>query len=160
MSGVVALFPGTFDPVTRGHVDLILRAADLFDRVVVSVSAEGRATWFTVEERVAFIRPLVAARKNVEVEAFRGLVVEQARRHGAKVLVRGLRGSKDLEYEMPMALANREMSPGLETVFLAPSPGTTLVSSSLVRDVAALGGDVSAWVPEAVARAVRQRKAT
>jgi pantetheine-phosphate adenylyltransferase len=158
VSGVVAIFPGTFDPVTNGHVDLVERAAALYDRVVVSVSAEGRKTWLPVEERVALLRAVVASRQNVTVESFRGLVVEQARKHGARVLVRGLRGERDLEHEMPMAFANRQMAPALETVFLPASPATRLVSSSLVREVAALGGDVSAWVPEPVARALRGRK--
>ncbi len=160
MSGVVALFPGTFDPVTDGHLDLLRRASGLFDRVVVAVSSEGRNTRFTVKERVGFLRDLVADRGNVTVESFRGLVVDEARRRGASVLVRGLRGPRDLAAELPMAFANRQMSPGLETVFLPPSPGMTMVSASLVREVAALGGDVSAWVPDAVAKALRSRKAT
>jgi pantetheine-phosphate adenylyltransferase len=155
--GTVALYPGTFDPVTNGHLDLVGRAAALFDRVVVSVSIEGRKTHFSAEERVAFLRPLEERLPNVLVEAFDGLVVEQARRHGARVLLRGIRGARDYEAEMEMAFANAALAPGIETVFLAPSRGTATLSASLVREVAALGGDVSAWVPPAVAAALRSR---
>ena len=150
----VALFAGTFDPVTNGHIDLVRRAARLFDRVVVSVSAQGRQTLFSTEERVALCAGALGGLEGVVVEAFDGLVVQQARRHGATVMVRGIRSFQDWDYEMQMAYANRGLHPELDTVFLPPAAGMTSVSSSLVREVAALGGDVSGWVPAAVAAAI------
>jgi pantetheine-phosphate adenylyltransferase len=158
MSPIVAIYAGTFDPVTLGHMDLIRRGAALFQRLVVCVSAEGRATLFSAEERRKLVVEAVADLKGVEVVLFRGLLVEEARRHGARVLLRGVRGSKDLEAELPMAFANRALAPGLETLFLPPSPAHALVSSSLVREVSALGGDASAWVPPHVARALAGRR--
>lgn len=153
----VAVFAGTFDPLTLGHLDLIQRAARLFPRLVVCVSAEGRSTLFGAEERRGFVLQAVAGLAHVEVVLFRGLLVEEARRHGARVLLRGVRGGKDLEAELPMAFANRQMDPGLDTLFLTPVPAYAQVSSSLVREVAALGGDASAWVPPHVAEALRRR---
>jgi pantetheine-phosphate adenylyltransferase len=157
LTGATALYAGTFDPVTNGHLDLIRRGAALFDRLVVCVSAEGRGTHFGLEERVALLRPLVADLSRVVVEPFHGLVVEAARRHGARVMLRGLRAPRDWEYELPMAYANASLAPEIETVFLACTPGTSMISGSLVREVAALGGDVSAWVPPSVAEALRRR---
>ena len=159
MNRATAAYGGTFDPITLGHLDLARRAAALFARVVVCVSAEGRATLFNGEERAALVREAVRDLANVTVVLFRGLLVEEARRQGAGVLLRGVRGAKDLEAELPMAFANRALAPGLETVFLAPQPALALVSSSLVREVVALGGDVSAWVPPVVASAVARRRA-
>ena len=160
-SGPTAVFGGTFDPVTNGHLDLIQRAVVLFPRVVVSVARAGRKTLFPIEERVELIREALEAAPTapgeVLVEAFDGLVVEQARRHGATVLVRGIRGSQDWDYEMQMALANRGLAPEVDTLFLAPSPGMSLVSSSLVREVASLGGDVTPWVPPVVLAALGKR---
>lgn len=158
-SGRVAVFAGTFDPITLGHLDLMRRGAAVFDRLVVCVSAEGRATLFSGEERLAFVRGATADLPNVETVLFRGLLVEVARRHGARVLLRGVRGGRDLDAELPMAVANRSLAPDLETLFLAPGPGLSLVSSSLVREVAGLGGDASAWVPPGVAEALRRRAA-
>lgn len=158
MSTTVAIYAGTFDPVTLGHMDLIRRGAALFERLVVCVSAEGRATLFAAEERRRMVADAVADLKGVEVVLFRGLLVEEARRHGARVLLRGLRGGKDLEAELPMAFANRALAPGLETLFLPTSAAHALVSSSLVREVSALGGDTSAWVPPHVARALAGRR--
>lgn len=163
MSSTIALFAGTFDPVTNGHLDIVRRAALLFDRVVVSVSARGRDTRFTVGERVALFEAALEAAADdaghVLVEAFDGLVVEQARRHGATVMVRGIRSFQDWDYEMQMAIANRGLHAELDTVFLPPSSGLANVSSSLVREVAALGGDVSGWVPPAVAAAIAAKHA-
>jgi pantetheine-phosphate adenylyltransferase len=159
MNRATAVYGGTFDPVTLGHLDLLRRASALFGRVVVCVSAEGRATLFTGEERAALLREAAKDLGNVSVTLFRGLLVEEARRQGAGVLLRGVRGAKDLEAELPMAFANRALAPGLETVFLTPAPAFALVSSSLVREVVALGGDVSAWVPPVVAAAVARRRA-
>ncbi len=160
MSAGVAVFAGTFDPLTRGHLDLITRGARVFERLVVCVAAEGRSTLFGPEERLRLVRDSLEGLANVTATLFRGLLVEEARRQGASVLLRGIRGAKDLESELPMAFANRSLAPDLETLFLSPGPGLTLVSSSLVREVAALGGDPSAWVPPAVAEALRRRKAS
>ncbi len=154
----VAVFAGTFDPFTLGHLDIVQRGAALFERLVVCVSAEGRAAWFTAEERLALVREAVAGLPGVEVALFRGLLVTEARRHGARVLLRGVRGGKDLEAELPMAFANRAMAPELDTLFLTPAPAFALVSSSLVREVCALGGDASAWVPAHVGRALAARE--
>lgn len=157
VSTKVALFAGTFDPVTNGHLDIVGRAAALFDRVVVSVSRRGRDTLFDIDERVALFSAAIEGVAGVEVEAFDGLVVEQARRHGATAMVRGIRSFQDWDYELQMAVANRGLHPGLDTVFLPPSAGLTLVSSSLVREVASLGGDVRPWVPEVVAEAIAKK---
>jgi pantetheine-phosphate adenylyltransferase len=155
----IALFAGTFDPVTNGHVDLVRRASKLFDRVVVSVSARGRQTLFSTDERVALCRAALGDIEGVVVEPFDGLVVEQARRHGATAMVRGIRSFQDWDYEMQMAYANRGLNPELDTLFLPPAAGMTSVSSSLVREVAALGGDVRGWVPAAVAAAIAAKRA-
>lgn len=152
----VALFPGTFDPVTHGHLDLVRRGARIFDAVVVAVAEGGGRTHFALRERLRLLEGLVAPYANVDVQPFEGLLVDFARRVGADVLLRGVRGVRDYEYELEMAWANRGLAPEIETVFLAPSPQVALVSSSLVREVASLGGDVSAWVPPSVAAALAQ----
>lgn len=157
MSATTAVFPGTFDPVTNGHIDLVRRARQLFPRVVVSVVG-GRDTLFTEAERRALLTEALADLDGVVVEGFSGLVVEHARRHGAKVLVRGMRSFQDWDYELQMAYANRGLADEVDTVFLPPSPGMTNVSSSLVREVASLGGDVSAWVPPHVEDALRRKR--
>jgi pantetheine-phosphate adenylyltransferase len=158
MNRDAAVYAGTFDPVTLGHVDLVRRGAALFARVVVCVSEEGRATLFPAAERIAFVKEAVRDLPNVEVVGFAGLLVAEARRHGARVLLRGVRGAKDLDTEMPMAVANRTLAPEIETLLLPAAPGLALVSSSLVREVAALGGDASAWVPPVVAAALARKR--
>lgn len=160
MSEHVAVFPGTFDPVTHGHLDLIRRGGTIFDALIVSVSAGGGRAHFPLDERLAVLEALVVPYENVTVQPFDGLLVDFARRVGASVLLRGVRGVRDYEYELEMAWANRGLAPEVETVFLAPSPQVALVSSSLVREVAALGGDVSAWVPSAVVAALAKRPPT
>jgi pantetheine-phosphate adenylyltransferase len=152
-----AVFAGTFDPVSRGHLDVVERAAPLFDRLVVAVSASRRGTLFPLEERVAMLRPLVAAWPGVSVEPFEGLLVDFARAHGARTLVRGVRTAADWEHEGPMAQMNRRLEPGIETVFLATAPEWAFLSSTLVREVASLGGDLSGLVPDPVAAALRAR---
>jgi pantetheine-phosphate adenylyltransferase len=152
-----AVFPGTFDPVTLGHLDLLRRAARLFDRVVVGVAREGKDTLFSVEERVAHVRAGVEGLAGVTVEPFSGLVVEFARRVGATVLLRGVRTFQDWEYELRMVHTNRSLAPELETVFLAPAAAYSFLSSSLTREVASLGGDVSPFVPPGVAAALASK---
>jgi pantetheine-phosphate adenylyltransferase len=155
---VTAVFPGTFDPVTFGHLDLVRRGAKLFDHLVVAVAAEGKDTLFPVEERVGLIRPHVSDLPGVVVVPFSGLVVEFARRQGATVLLRGVRTFQDWETELRMVHANRTLAPEIETLFLAPSAAYSFLSSSLTREVASLGGDVSAFVPPEVAKALAGKK--
>jgi pantetheine-phosphate adenylyltransferase len=154
MTPRTALFPGTFDPVTRGHLDVVRRAASVFPRVVVAVAREGKATLLPLEERVALLVGETKAIGGVEVAAFSGLLVEFARSVGASVLVRGVRSYQDWEYELAMSRMNRHLAPDLETVFLVPSAEHAFVSSTLVREVAAHGGDVSGLVSPAVAAAL------
>jgi pantetheine-phosphate adenylyltransferase len=158
MSDRVALFPGTFDPVTRGHVDVVRRGAGLFDRLVVAVAVGGKTTWFPVEARVAMVRDAVRDLANVEVVPFDGLLVDFARRHGARALLRGVRTYQDWEYELRMLQMNRHLAPELETVFLAPAVEWAFVSSTLVREVSALGGDLTDLVPPAVAAALARHR--
>ncbi len=157
VSSPSAIFAGTFDPVTNGHVDVVERAAAVFGQVIVSVSRGGRSTVFDVDERVALFERAVEGLENVTIEPFEGLVIGQARKHDARVLLRGIREVGDWDYEMQMAFANRDMAPEVETVFLAPSSGLARISASLVREVASLGGDVSAWVPAHVNEALRAK---
>ena len=152
-----AVFPGTFDPVTLGHLDLIRRAARIFERVVVGVAQEGKDTLFPAGERVAHLKAAIEGLPGVSVEPFSGLVVEFARRVGAGVLLRGVRTFQDWEYELRMVHTNRTLAPELETVFLAPAAAYSFLSSSLTREVAALGGDVSPFVPPGVAAALASR---
>jgi pantetheine-phosphate adenylyltransferase len=158
MASRLAVFGGTFDPVTNGHADVIRRAAALFDGLVVAVSRHGKDTLFSVEERVALLGPVVAGLKGVRVEAFDGLLVEFARRAGAEALVRGVRTWQDWELELRMVSMNRHLAPDLETVFLAAAPEHAFVSSSLIREVSALGADLSQLVPAHVAEALRRRR--
>ena len=156
MSDTTAVFAGTFDPVTNGHADLLRRARRLFPRVVVAV-VEGSDTMFTTAERIALLREVLADLDGLVIEGFRGLVVEYARGHGARVLIRGMRSFQDWDYETQMAYANRGLADEIDTVFLPPSPGMTSISSTLVREVARLGGDVAAWVPAPVVAALEAK---
>ena len=157
-TGRVALYAGSFDPITHGHEDLITRTAAFADRLVVAVTTNSsKAPLFSVEERMAFIRDITRDNPRVEVRAFDGLLVDFARVVGAGVNVRGLRAVSDFEYEFQMALMNRHLLPQLETVFMAPSIETTYISSSLVREVAKFGGDVSGLVHPRVAKALAER---
>ena len=156
--GRVAVFPGSFDPLTNGHVDIIERGCAIFDRVIVAVLINADKTpLFSVDERVAIIREVCHDKAGVDVDTFDGLLVDYARRQGAKALIRGLRAVSDFEYEFQMALMNRQLHPSLETVFLVPALDLTYLSSSLVREVARFGGDVSALVHPAVAAALARR---
>ncbi|HEX7079036.1 MAG TPA: pantetheine-phosphate adenylyltransferase [Candidatus Eisenbacteria bacterium] len=147
-----AVFAGTFDPVTNGHVDLIRRALRLVDRLTVAVAARPeKRVLFSQEERVALIREAVPGEPNLSVEPFTGLLVEFARKRGIGTIIRGLRFVSDFEYEFQMALMNRRLDREIETLFLMPSETYTFVNSSLVKEIARHGGDVSPFVPEGVA---------
>jgi pantetheine-phosphate adenylyltransferase len=153
-----ALFPGTFDPFTNGHLDLTRRAARLFDRVVVAVAdSTAKGTLFTLEERAEMIRSSVKGLGRVEVVTFRDLVVECARREGAMVLIRGLRAVSDFEFEFQMALMNRRLSRSLEVAFLMPSQQYTYLNSTLVREIARLGGNITGLVPKGVEQRLRAK---
>ena len=154
----VAIYPGTFDPITNGHADLIQRARRRFDRVIVAVAGStGKSTCFTLEERVSLARTAVAQIDQVEVTGFDGLLVKFAEEQGAGVILRGLRAVSDFEYEFQLASMNRKLAPGVETMFLTPDEGYSFISSSLVREIAALGGDVRAFVHPAVQEALKER---
>ena len=150
----IAVYPGSFDPITRGHEDLIRRAHTFADRVVVAVAVNtAKQPLFTLPERVALIKQAVTDPK-VDVRSFEGLLADFARAAGAAVIVRGLRAVSDFEFEFQMALMNRNLAPGIETVFLVPAFDLTYLSSSLVREVARFGGNVSALVHPAVRQAL------
>jgi pantetheine-phosphate adenylyltransferase len=154
----IAIYPGSFDPPTRGHEDLIRRSLLLSDRLIVAVAVNvSKQPLFTVEERLAMLRAAVGQDPRIEFVSFEGLLADFARRVGASVVVRGLRAVSDFEYEFQMALMNRQLHPSLETVFLVPALDLTYLSSSLVREVARFGGDVSALVHPVVAEALRAR---
>ncbi|MBA3260589.1 MAG: pantetheine-phosphate adenylyltransferase [Gemmatimonadales bacterium] len=154
----IAVYPGSFDPPTKGHEDLVRRSLALADRVVVAVAVNAaKQPLFSVEERLDMLRRSVGGDSRVSFESFEGLLADFAKRLGAGVVVRGLRAVSDFEYEFQMALMNRQLHPSLETVFLVPAVDLTYLSSSLVREVARFGGDVSALVHPAVAAALAQR---
>ena len=148
---ITAIYPGTFDPITKGHVDLVERAARMFDRVVVEVAENrNKAPMFSLDERVAMARESLGDQPRIEVLGFDILLVEFARATGSQVILRGLRAVSDFEFEFQLAGMNRHLGPELETVFLTPSERYAFISSSLIREIAKLGGDVSAFVPETV----------
>ena len=151
---ITAIYPGTYDPVTNGHVDVITRAAGIFDRVVVGVvgNPQHKEPMFSLDERVAFLREALGGTKNVEVDVFSELVVDFARKWDAKVIVKGLRVISDFEWEFQMNQLNRTLAPEVETVYVMASPQVSFVSSSGVKEIAASGGKVDELVPEAVAR--------
>ncbi|HSM08557.1 MAG TPA: pantetheine-phosphate adenylyltransferase [Gemmatimonadota bacterium] len=154
------IYPGSFDPLTLGHDDIIRRALRLSDEVVVAVAetaTQAKHAAFSVEERVALIERVYGDEPGVEVVAFSGLLVDFARSKDARVIIRGLRAVSDFEYEFQMALMNRSLSPEIEVIFMAPDSNYTFLSSSLVREVASLGGDVSPYVPGPVLEALGER---
>jgi len=154
-----ALFPGTFDPFTNGHLDLTRRAASLFDRVVVAVAHNpGKGAMFPIEERVEMIRTATRSLRRIEVIDFPDLVVECARRVGAQVMIRGLRAVSDFEFEFQMALMNRRLNSGIEVAFLMPSQQFTYLNSTLVKEVARLGGNIHGLVPAIVERRASSRR--
>ena len=159
MTDSIAVYPGSFDPLTNGHVDIIQRGARLFDRIIVAVLINlEKAPLFTVPERVDIARNVFREWPNVEVDTFDGLLVDYARRRHATAIVRGLRAISDFEFEMQMALMNRRLNPEVETVFMMPAEPYTYVSSRLVKEVVALGGSVSGLVPTLVETRLREKK--
>lgn len=158
MNQRIAVYPGSFDPITNGHLDILRRSLRLFDKVIVALAENVRkAPLFTVEERRAQILAAVGNDPRVEVDAFSGLLIEYARRRGAPFMVRGLRALGDFEYEFQLAHMNRHLAPEVETVFMMTAEENFYVSSSLVKEVAQFGGDISGLVPEGVAEALVQR---
>ena len=154
---ITAIYPGTYDPVTNGHVDVIKRAAEIFDRVVVGVvgNPQHKTPMFTLDERVAFLKEALRGIDNVEVDVFSVLVVDFAHKWGAKVIVKGLRVISDFEWEFQMNQLNRTLAPDIETVYVMASSAVSFVSSSGVKEIASFGGNVEELVPEAVARRLR-----
>jgi len=162
MSERIALFPGSFDPITLGHEDVARRALAFADRVIVAVAhspQQAKKGMFGVEERVEIIREAFDGEPRIEARQFQGLLVDFARSVGARIVVRGVRTVADFEYEMQMATMNRRLLPGLETVFLAPEPEQSFVSSTLIRQIATLGGDPSPFVSPSVMRRIREKTA-
>ncbi len=156
--GVAAMYPGTFDPITNGHEDLVRRAARVFDRVVVAIAASpGKAPLFSLAERVAMAESALSDCGGVSVTGYEGLTVDYARHNQLGVIIRGLRAVSDFEYEFQLATMNRHLTEDVETVFLTPTERYTFISSSLVREVAQLGGDVSAFVNEHVEQLLKAR---
>ena len=159
MSEVIAIYPGSFDPLTNGHVDIIQRGSRFFDRIIIAVLINlEKAPLFTVPERVEIARSVFRGWSNVEVDTFDGLLVDYAKSRQASVIVRGLRAVSDFEYEMQMALMNRRLRPEVETVFMMPAEPYTYVSSRLVKEVVALGGSVHGLVPDSVEALLRDKK--
>ena len=158
-NGRLAIFPGSFDPLTNGHVDIILRSAHLFERIVVAVLVNAdKQPLFSADERIGIIREVFREYPNIEVESFDGLLVQYARRRRASAIVRGIRAVSDFEYEFQMALMNRHLEPTLETVFMMPAEQYTYLSSRLTKEVFYLGGDVTGLVPPAVEQAMRRKQ--
>lgn len=155
----IAVFPGSFDPLTNGHIDIIQRSAKLFDRVIVAVLTNAAKTpLFSVEERMAIIRENFMGQPNVEADRFDGLLVDYARGKRANVIVRGLRGISDFEYELQMAMMNRHLDASVETVFMMPAEQYTYVSSRLIKEVMALGGSITGLVPAGVEQRLSEMK--
>jgi pantetheine-phosphate adenylyltransferase len=155
---VVALYPGTFDPITCGHIDLIERGARMFDKLIIAIAANpGKRPLFALDERVELVRSVLAHIDKVEVQGFDTLLVSFVKQVGAQVIVRGLRAVSDFEYEFQLASMNRRLNSGIETIFLTPAEQYAFISSSLVREVARLGGDVSAFVHPKVQAALAQK---
>jgi pantetheine-phosphate adenylyltransferase len=154
----IAVYPGTFDPITNGHLDLIHRASKLFPEVVVAVSTHPqKKPLFTLEERLELVRASTFGIQNVRVDSFQGLLVRYAKEMGASALIRGLRAVSDFEYEFQMALMNRKQRPDIETVFLMPSEEYTYVNSTVVKEIAILGGRVDCFIPAPVASALAKK---
>jgi pantetheine-phosphate adenylyltransferase len=157
---VTAVYPGTFDPITNGHLDIIRRGGRLFDSVYVAILENPeKAPLFPLEERMEILRAVAGGLPNVRIESFEGLLIDYARARGARAIVRGLRALSDFEYEFQMALMNQRLGPDIDTVFMMPSEAYSFVSSRLVKEVARLGGDVTSLVPPEVAARLGRRYA-
>jgi pantetheine-phosphate adenylyltransferase len=155
----ISIYPGSFDPLTSGHVDIIERGSKIFDSIIVAILANAeKVPLFTENERIAIIRDVFKDYKNVQAETFNGLLVDYAQEKQATVLVRGLRAVSDFEYEFQMALMNRHLAPGLETVFMMPDEKYTFVSSRLIKEVFMLGGEVAGLVPPVVEQKLRAKQ--
>ena len=156
----IAVYPGTFDPLTRGHEDLVRRAAKLFDRVVIAIAAsQSKNPWFTLEERLAMAREVLAVYPNVEVLGFNCLLIDFVHGLGANIVLRGLRAVSDFEYEFQMAGMNRKLHSEIETVFMTPAEQYTFISATMVREISSFGGDVSAFVnPQVLAMLAAKKK--
>ncbi|MBC8278124.1 MAG: pantetheine-phosphate adenylyltransferase [FCB group bacterium] len=154
----IAIYPGTFDPITNGHIDIIARAGDLFDKVYITIADNvSKKPLFTREERIELINAVIEPYPFAVADSFSGLVVEHARELGAQALIRGLRAISDFEYEFQMALVNRRLAKKLVTVFLMPHEKYTYINSTIVREVAKFGGDVSKFVPAVVEKALKKK---
>lgn len=158
---ITAVYPGTFDPITNGHSDLVQRAARIFDKVILAIATggqdEGKKPFFSAEERVSLAKDVLAGMANVEVIQFDGLLVDFVQKQNAEVILRGLRAVSDFEYEFQLASMNRHLNEKIETMFLTPAEQYSYISSSLVREIVVLGGDVSPFVHEKVAAALNNR---
>ncbi len=158
MKNSIAICPGSFDPVTNGHLDIICRAANMFDKVIVVVASnKNKTNSFTPEERVEMIKKCIPEHSNVEVEAYGGLLADFAAQKGAKAIIKGLRAMSDFEYEFQMALTNKKLNPGVETIFLTTSAQNMYLSSSMVKQIASMGGDISSFVPAVICEDILER---
>ena len=155
-----AIYPGSFDPLTNGHLDVLERASKLFDRVIVAIARnESKHPLFTLEERLALMKPAIAPIKNARADIFEGLLVEYATKQKARAIVRGLRAVSDFEFEFQMALMNRKLDESIETIFMMPKETYTFISSRIIKEIARFGGDVSSFVPPHVEVALRKKLA-
>lgn len=154
----IAIYPGSFDPITYGHLDILKNASEIFDKVIIAVAHNGAKTGFlSVEERVELIKNSVNGIENVEVDSFEGLTVEYAKKHGANVLIRGLRAVSDFEFEMQLSQTNSALCDEIKTVFLITKPKYNFISSSTIKEIYANGGDISKFVPEAVDKYLNEK---
>ena len=154
----IAIYPGSFDPVTYGHIDLIKRAAKIFKKVIVAVTDNSsKSSFFTLKERLMLIKRVTADFENIEVDSFEGLSIDYVRSKGSYVIIRGVRMISDFEYEFQMALTNRRLSKSVETIFLMPNESYSYISSKLIKEAASLGADISCFVPKVVVSAIQKK---
>ncbi len=158
LSAKIAVYPGTFDPITNGHVDVVKRALKIFDKVIILVAErKEKNPFFSLQERVEIVKEIFKEEKRVEVDVLQGLLVDYLRSHGLNTVIRGLRAVSDFEFEFQMAMANRRMFPDFEVIFFMPCEKYSFLSSSLVRELARLGGDISSFVPEIVRKKMKEK---